>query len=161
MICSWSNSYQSSYVVFSECFKRKECSRFFFQQPIYVKKFCKLYYLQYQTQKSIEYNFHIYILQFGPDCKMNASVWNIHHHKLSRVFLVDKNCACWQWPTYYEIKEGRRQRHKKDRFWVNGPLWRIVFQFFFFWSDQVWKMVINMFIGVVNMYSFIRKVMME
>lgn len=136
----------------------------FFQQPIYVKKFCKLYYLQYQTQKSIEYNFHIYILQFGPDCKMNASVWNIHHHKLalSRVFLVDKNCACWQWPTYYEIKEGRRQRHKKDRFWVNGPLWRIVFQFFFFfWSDQVWKMVINMFIGVVNMYFFIRKVMME
>lgn len=134
----------------------------FFQQPIYVKKFCKLYYLQYQTQKSIEYNFHIYILQFGPDCKINASVWNIHHHKLSRVFLVDKNCACWQWPTYYEIKEGRRQRHKKDRFWVNGPLWRIVFQFFFFfWSDQVWKMVINMFIGVVNMYFFIRKVMME
>lgn len=47
-------------------------------------------------------------------------------------FLVDKNCACWQWPTYYEIKEGRRKRHKKDRFWVNGPLWRIVFQFFFF-----------------------------
>lgn len=134
----------------------------FFQQPIYVKKFCKLYYLQHQTQKSIEYNFHIYILQFGPDYKINASVWNIHHHKLSRVFLVDKNCACWQWPTYYEIKEGRRQRHKKDRFWVNGPLWRIVFQFFFFfWSDQVWKMVINMFIGVVNMYFFIRKVMME
>lgn len=110
----------------------------------------------------VYFYFHIYILQFGPDCKINASVWNIHHHKLSRVFLVDKNCACWQWPTYYEIKEGRRQRHKKDRFWVNGPLWRIVFQFFFFfWSDQVWKMVINMFIGVVNMYSFIRKVMME
>lgn len=106
--------------------------RGFFQQPINVKKFCKLYYLQHQTQKSIEYNFHIYILQFGPDCKINASVWNIHHHKLSRVFLGDKNCACWQWPTYYEIKEGRRQRHKKDRFWVNEPLWRIVFQFFFF-----------------------------
>lgn len=142
--------------------KEKNVRGFFFQQPIYVKKFCKLYYLQHQTQKSIEYNIHIYILQFGPDCKSNASVWNIHHHKLSRVFLVDKNCACWQWPTYYEIKEGRRQRHKKDRFWVNGPLWRIVFQFFFFcWSDQVWKMVINMFIGVINMYSFIRKVMME
>lgn len=134
MICSWSNSYQSSYIVFSECFKRKECSWVFFQQPIYVKKFCKLYYLQHQTQKSIEYNIHIYILQFGPDCKSNASVWNIHHHKLSRVFLADKNCACWQWPTYYEIKEGRRQRHKKDRFWVNGPLWRIVFQFFFFFG---------------------------
>lgn len=113
MIFSWSNSYQSSYVVFSECFKRKECSWVFSQQPIYVKKFCKLYYLQHQTQKSIEYNIHIYILQFGPDCKINASVWNIHHHKLSRVFLADKNCACWQWPTYYEIKEGRRQRHKK------------------------------------------------
>lgn len=35
--------------------------RGFFQQPINVKKFCKLYYLQHQTQKSIEYNFHIYI----------------------------------------------------------------------------------------------------
>lgn len=54
--------------------KEKNVRGFFFQQPIYVKKFCKLYYLQYQTQKSIEYNFHIYILQFGPDCKINASV---------------------------------------------------------------------------------------
>lgn len=54
--------------------KEKNVGGVFFQQPIYVKKFCKLYYLQHQTQKSIEYNIHIYILQFGPDCKSNASV---------------------------------------------------------------------------------------
>lgn len=132
MICSWSNSYQSSYVVFSECFKRKECSWVFFPTTYICQKILQIVLFTTSNTKSIEYNIHIYILQFGPDCKINASVWNIHHHKLSRVFLVDKNCACWQWPTYYEIKEGRRQRHKKDRFWVNGPLWRIVFQFFFF-----------------------------
>lgn len=131
----------------------------FFQQPIYVKKFCKLYYLQHQTQKSIEYNFHIYI--FYNLVRTVRVTPQFEIFIITSCHVLDKNCACWQWPTYYEIKEGRRQRHKKDRFWVNGPLWRIVFQFFFFWSDQVWKMVINMFIGVVNMYSFIRKVMME
>lgn len=133
MICSWSNSYQSSCVVFSECFKRKECS-WFFPTTYKCQKILQIVLFTTSNTKKdwVYFYFHIYILQFGPDCKSNASVWNIHHHKLSRVFLGDKNCACWQWPTYYEINEGRRQRHKKDRFWVNGPLWRIVFQFFFF-----------------------------
>lgn len=143
--------------------KEKNVRGVFFQQPIYVKKFCKLYYLQHQTQKRIEYIFiFIYIFYNLVRTVRLTPQFEIFIITSCHVFfLVDKNCACWQWPTYYEIKEGRRKRHKKDRFWVNGPLWRIVFQFFFFWSDQVWKMVINMFIGVVNMYSFIRKVMME
>lgn len=131
----------------------------FFQQPIYVKKFCKLYYLQHQTQKSIEYNFHILYIFYNLVRTVRLTP-QFEIFIITSCHVLDKNCACWQWPTYYEIKERRRQRHKKDRFWVNGPLWRIVFQFFF-WSDQVWKMVINMFIGVVNMYFFIRKVMME
>lgn len=145
MICSWSNSYQSSYVVFSECFKRKV-----FSNNLYMSKNsanCIIYNTKHKKVLSIIFIYIFYNL-----------VRTVRLTPQSEIFIItscrvlDKNCACWQWPTYYEIKEGRRQRHKKDRFWVNGPLWRIVFQFFFLGSDQVWKMVINMFIGVVNMY---------
>lgn len=129
MICSWSNFYQSSYVVFSECFKRKECS-WFFSNNLYMSKNsanCIIYNIKHKKVLSIIFIYIFYNL-----------VRTVRLTPQSEIFIIischvlDKNCACWQWPAYYEIKEGRRQRHKKDRFWVNGPLWRIIFQFFFF-----------------------------
>lgn len=129
MICSWSNSYQSSYVVFSECFKRKECS-WFFSNNLYMSKNsanCIIYNIKHKKVLSIIFTYIFYNLVRTVRLTPQFEIFII-----TSCHVLDKNCACWQWPTYYEIKEGRRQRHKKDRFWVNGPLWRIVFQFFFF-----------------------------
>lgn len=104
--------------------------RGFFSNNLYMSKNsanCIIYNIKHKKVLSIIFTYIFYNL-----------VRTVRLTPQSEIFIIischvlDKNCACWQWPTYYEIKEGRRQRLKKDRFWVNGPLWRIIFQFFFF-----------------------------